>query len=96
MKESAESQGHEKEELPLEHLLKKAGLSSWEELAAMISIKSGQSISGATLRRHAKRGWEGWLSLELSVVQMDAVVELTGISYEDLPRTPSFQDKGKK
>lgn len=73
-------------ESPLEDLLEKTGLNSWEELAAMISVKSGQKISGSTLRRHAKKGWDGWLSLGLSIVQMDVVCELTGMRYEELPR----------
>ncbi|WP_293134894.1 hypothetical protein [Microcoleus sp. bin38.metabat.b11b12b14.051] len=78
---------------PLLELFEKAkikyGCNSWEEFAALISLKSGDQVSANTFRRCIKSGKKGWFKLSLSLVQWDAMAEITDISVKELPRVSS-------
>lgn len=85
----SESQGKDEggENLLVE-LLQKAkerhGCSSWEEFAALITMRSGDQVSGNTFRRNLRKGNTAWKSLSLSLLQWSAISEVTGVSINEL------------
>lgn len=90
MKEEEESQGNEEGNYLLE-LLEKAktknpSCNSWEEFAALITMRSGDQVSGNTFRRNLRKGPTAWKSLSLSLVQWAAISEVTGVSMSELVR----------
>lgn len=88
MVKTEKSQGNEKQggESPLNELLERAGVTTPEELAVLISVKSGEKISASTLRRRYNEGIKGWRSLGLSLIQWDAVAEICKTPLDKLPR----------
>ena len=81
------SQGNKQEgDSPLNELLERAGVATPEELAVLISVKSGKKISASTLRRRYNEGIKGWRSLGLSLIQWDALAEICKTSLDKLPR----------
>ena len=85
-KSQPNQEGNQESDSPLNELLAKSGVTTPEELAALISARSGEKISGSTLRRRFNSGLKGWRKLGLSLVQWDAVAEITGIPLDQLPR----------
>ncbi len=65
------------------------GCNSWEEFAALITLRSGDQVSANTFRRCVRAGKRGWFKLALSLVQWDAMAEITGIPMEQIPRASS-------
>ncbi|MEG4805416.1 hypothetical protein QUB63_32625 [Microcoleus sp. ARI1-B5] len=78
---------------PLLELLERAknihGCNSWEEFAALITLRSGDQVSANTFRRCVRAGKKGWFKLALSLVQWDAMAEITGIPVNKMPRISS-------
>lgn len=65
MASTDKSQANEKEgDSPLNELMENAGVTTPEELAALISARSGEKISASTLRRRFKEGEKGWRKLK--------------------------------
>lgn len=84
------SQGNEEGNYLIE-LLEKArakhhACNSWEEFAAMITLRSGDQVSGNTFRRTIRKGPTAWRSLSLSLLQWVAISEVTGVSMSELIR----------
>lgn len=73
-------------ESPLNELMERAGVATPEELATLISVKSGERISPSTFRRRYNEGVKGWRNLGLSLVQWDALAEICKTSLDKLPR----------
>lgn len=59
---------------------------SWEEFAALVTMRSGDQVSGNTFRRNLRKGPTAWKSLSLSLVQWAAISEVTGVSMTELVR----------
>lgn len=59
---------------------------SWEEFAAMVTLRSGDQVSGNTFRRTIRKGPTGWRSMSLSLPQWAAISEVTGVSMSELVR----------
>lgn len=68
---------------PLKEIREQLGLSP-EELAGVITYKSGQKISGATFRRREEEGSNGWKKLSLTGLQWIVLCELAGVSSDRL------------
>lgn len=67
----------------LEKARSKHNVNSWEEFAALITLRSGDQVSGNTFRRNIrKRG--SWKFLSLSLLQWAAIAEITEISMAEL------------
>lgn len=88
MSKGLESKNCEQGENLLFELLQKAkerhGCSSWEEFAALITMRSGDQVSGNTFRRNLRKGNTAWKSLSLSLLQWVAIAEVTGMSIQEL------------
>lgn len=71
-------------------LLEKAkdrhGCDTWEEFAALISMRSGDKVSGNTFRRNLNKGQSAWKYISLSLLQWAALSEVTGVSMSELIR----------
>ena len=84
-----ENQGNEEGNYLVE-LLEKAksrhGCNSWEEFAALITMRSGDQVSGNTFRRNLRKGPSASKSLSLSLLQWAAIAEVTGVSLTELTR----------
>lgn len=80
------SQGKKEGDSPLNELLERAGVATPEELAVLITAKSGEKISASTLRRRYNEGVKGWRNLGLSLIQWDALAEICKTSLDKLPR----------
>lgn len=87
-----ESQSQAKTDCPLKEIREQLGLSP-EELAGVITYKSGQKISGATFRRREEEGANGWKRLSLTGLQWIVLCELAGVSRDNL--TEFLVDPGK-
>lgn len=70
----------------LEKAKNKHGCNSWEEFAALITMRSGDQVSGNTFRRNLRKGKNAWSSLSLSLLQWAAIAEVTGVSIQELIR----------
>ena len=68
---------------PLKEIREHLGLSP-EELAGVITYKSGQKISGSTFRRREEEGSDGWKKLSLTGLQWIVLCELAGVSRDKL------------
>lgn len=95
----SESQENNKESSYLIELLEKAktknpSCHSWEEFAALVTLRSGDQVSGNTFRRNLRKGPTAWKSLSLSLVQWAAISEVTGVSMAELVRR--FKDTDRK
>ena len=90
MVKESESQGNEEANFLIE-LLEKArtkhhACNSWEEFAAMVTLRSGDQVSGNTFRRTIRKGPTGWRSMSLSLPQWAAISEVTGVPMSELVR----------
>ena len=85
-KSQLDKENNQEGDSPLNELLARSGVTTPEELAALISAKSGEKISGSTLRRRFNSGLKGWRKLGLSLVQWDALAEITKTPLDKLPR----------
>ncbi len=77
-----QSQGTE--ENPLEYLREIANETSWEGLAAQISVRSGDKLTATKLWRAASQGMGGLRHLKLTIAQFHALSEVTGLSLDEL------------
>jgi AraC-like DNA-binding protein len=86
----SKSQGNEEEGNYLNELLERAksrhGCNSWEEFAALITMRSGDQVSGQTFRRNLRKGVSASKELSLSLLQWAAIAEVTGVSITELVR----------
>ncbi|MEG4529869.1 hypothetical protein [Microcoleus sp. D2_18a_D3] len=78
-----ESQSQARTDCPLKEIREQLGLSP-EELAGVITYKSGQKISGATFRRREEEGANGWKRLSLTGLQWIVLCELAGVPRDHL------------
>jgi hypothetical protein len=95
----SKSQGNEGENNYLNELLEKAksrhpGCNSWEEFAALITMRSGDQVSGQTFRRNLRKGTSASKNLSLSLLQWAAIAEITGVSINELVRR--FKTQGSE
>lgn len=81
--ESVEEEGNYLFEL-LEKAREKHGVNSWEEFAALITLRSGDQVSGNTFRRNLRKGKNAWKMLSLSLLQWVAISEVTGVTMSEL------------
>lgn len=89
IRESESQENHEEGNYLIELLEKarsKHGCKSWEEFAALITMRSGDQVSGNTFRRNLRKGKSAWKSLSLSLLQWAAIAEVTDVSISDLIR----------
>lgn len=88
IRESKSQENHEGGENLLFELLERAkdrhGCNSWEEFAALITMRSGDQVSGNTFRRNLRKGNTAWKSLSLSLLQWAEISEVTGIPIQEL------------
>lgn len=86
MASTKKSQANKEGDSPLNELMESAGVATPEELAVLISAKSGERISASTLRRRFNEGQKGWRKLGLSLIQWDALSDLCKIPLDKMPR----------
>ena len=60
-------------------------INSWEEFAALVTLRSGNQVSGNTFRRNVRKKG-AWKFLSLSLLQWAAIAEITGVSMHELIR----------
>lgn len=70
-------------------------INSWEEFAALVTLRSGNQVSGNTFRRNIRKKG-AWKFLSLSLLQWAAIADITGVSIHELIRRFKTNDNNQE